>query len=66
MNGTNVIARATLGTVAGVMADGTVVSANIAAGTACALRAAVTGWDGTVQTVIPGAMRAYIEYQERF
>jgi hypothetical protein len=55
-----------LGTVAGVMVDGTIVSANIAAGTGMSIRCAVTGWDGTVQTMAPGAVRAYIEYQERF
>lgn len=55
-----------LGTVAGAMVNGTIVSANIAAGTGCNIRAAVTTWDGTVQTMAPGAVRAYIEYQERF
>ena len=66
VNGTTTHARATsLGTVAGVMADGTVVSANIALGTAMNIRASITGWDGTVQTMAPGAVRAYIEYQER-
>jgi hypothetical protein len=64
--GTVTCARATLGTVAGVMANGTIVSANIAAGTAVNIRASVTAWDGTVQTMAPGAFRAYIEYQERF
>lgn len=64
--GTVTKARCTAGTVAGVMADGTIVSANIAAGTACNIRASVTTWDGTVQTMAPGAVRAYIEYQERF
>lgn len=64
--GTVTKARATLGTVAGVTADGTIVSANVAAGTACNIRASVTAWDGTVQTMAPGAFRAYIEYQERF
>lgn len=64
--GTVTKARCSCGTVAGVMADGTIVSANIEAGTACNIRASVTGWDGTVQTMAPGAVRAYIEYQERF
>lgn len=64
--GTTVHARATLGTVAGVMADGTIVSANVAAGTNLNIRASVTTWDGTVQTMAPGAMLCLIEYQERF
>lgn len=64
--GTVTYARASLGTVAGVMANGTIVTANMAAGTAANLRASVTAWDGTVQTMAPGAFRAYIEYQERF
>jgi hypothetical protein len=67
IQGTSTKARTgALGTVAGVMVDGTIVSANIAAGTGMSLRAAVTGWDGTVQTMAPGAVRAYIEYQQRF
>lgn len=64
--GTVTYARATLGTVAGVMANGTIVTANIAAGTAANLRASITGWDGTVQTMAPGSFWAFIEYQERF
>lgn len=64
--GTVVKARATLGTVAGVMGDGTIVSANVDAGTALNIRAAVTTWDGTVQTMAPGAFLCNIEYQERF
>ena len=63
--GTTVLARASVGTVAGVMADGTIVSANVDSGTSCNLRFAITGWDGTVQTMAPGAGRAYIQYQER-
>ena len=63
--GTVTKARATVGTVAGVMGDGTIVSANISAGTACNIRASVTGWDGTVQTMAPGAVRCLIQYQER-
>lgn len=64
--GSTVHARATLGTVAGVMADGTIVSANVAAGTNMNIRASITAWDGTVQTMAPGAMLCLIEYQERF
>jgi hypothetical protein len=64
--GTVTYARASIGTVAGVMANGTIVTANMAAGTAANLRASITTWDGTVQTMAPGAWRAYIEYQERF
>lgn len=65
--GTVTKARVTaVGTVAGVMTDGTIVSANIALGTGFNLRASITGWDGTVQTFAPGAIRCYIEYQERF
>ena len=65
--GTVTKARATsIGTVAGVMVDGTIVSANISSGTAFNLRASITGWDGTVQTMAPGAYRCAIEYQERF
>ena len=67
IQGTVTKARVTsIGTVAGVMTDGTIVSANIDSGTGMSLRASVTGWDGTVQTYAPGAVRAYIEYQERF
>lgn len=62
---TTVLARATLGTVAGVMADGTIVSASVAAGTALNVRCSVTTWDGTVQTMAPGGWRCQIEYQER-
>lgn len=65
--GTVTKARVTsVGTVAGVMTDGTIVSANIAAGTGFNIRASITGWDGTVQTFAPGAVRCYIEWQERF
>ena len=64
--GTITMARASLGTVAGVMADGTIVVSTLASGTACNLRASITGWDGTVQTMAPGSVIAYIEYQERF
>jgi hypothetical protein len=64
--GTVTLARASMGTVAGVMANGTIVVSTLAAGTACNIRASVTGWDGTVQTMAPGAVVAYIEYQERF
>lgn len=65
--GTVTKARVTaVGTIAGVMTDGTIVSANIAAGTGFNIRASITGWDGTVQTFAPGAVRCYIEYQERF
>ncbi|TRZ49817.1 MAG: hypothetical protein D4S01_07875 [Dehalococcoidia bacterium] len=63
--GTVTLARASIGTVAGVMANGTIVVSSLASGTGLNIRASVTGWDGTVQTVAPGCFRAYIEYQEK-
>ncbi|NVM23079.1 MAG: hypothetical protein HWN68_15010 [Desulfobacterales bacterium] len=66
MLGTLVYARASVGTVAGVCADGTIITANVAAGTAMNIRYSHTTWDGTVQTMAPGAVLCSIEYQERF
>lgn len=65
-DGTTVFARTTIGTVAGVMATGSVISANIAAGKILDVRMALSGQDGTVQTFAPGACWAEIEYQNRF
>jgi len=64
--GTVVYARASVGTVAGVMADGTIVVSTLASATACNLRYSVTGWDGTVQTMDLGAVWVNIGYQQRF
>lgn len=65
-DGTTAFASANPGTVAGVVVDGTVLSANIAAGKALRLDAWVTTWDGTVATFAPGGGWVQLEYQERF
>jgi hypothetical protein len=65
-DGTTAFARARPGTVAGVVTDGSILSANIAAGKQLQLDAQVTTWDGTVQTMAPGGGWVQLEYQERF
>ena len=65
-DGTTAFARASIGTIAGVLANGSVISANIAAAKSLRLDAEVTTWDGTVQTMAPGGGWVQLEYQERF
>lgn len=63
--GTVIKAAAVIGTVAGVMADGSIVVSTLSSGTACNLRFNISGWDGTVTTLSPNELIAFVEYQER-
>lgn len=65
-DGTTAFARTTLGTVDGVLVDGSVLSANIAGGKQLRLDMVITNLDGTVQTFAPGAVWVTLEYQDRF
>lgn len=65
-DGTTAFARGEVGTLTGVLANGSILSANIAAGKSLRLDAEVTGWDGTVNSVVPGSVWVQLEYQERF
>lgn len=64
-DGTTVFARATLGTVAGVMATGSIINASIAANKELYVAMALSDQDGTVQTFAPGAVWSILEYAER-
>lgn len=65
-DGTTRFAAASVGTIAGVVVDGSVLSANIDADTQLRIDAEVSVWDGTVQTMAPGGGWIQLEYQERF
>lgn len=65
-DGSTIFARGALSTVAGVLADGSILSPNIDANTSLRLDAEITGWDGTLNSVIPGSLWVQLEYQERF
>ena len=65
-DGTTIFARGAVGTLTGVLANGSILSPNIAAAKSLRLDADVSAWDGTVQSVVPGSVWVQLEYQERF
>lgn len=65
-DGSLVFARTQIGTVAGVMATGSIINANISAGLILYHMMAISDQRGTATTYAPGAMWSWLEYQERF
>lgn len=65
-DGTTRYAAAPVGTLVGIESDASILSPDIDANTQLRLRAEVTAWDGTLQTVAPGGGWVHLEYQERF